>query len=178
MILYQKLSRLHAACPYVGGLLNYDSAVVPYLVSLWLHDYDPHGIARQIVETRQGNFSYLFDIGSERLIAAWGVSRGANSTPRPKTRMAGHPKDPSTRYHRGHAIAHSLGGGTDINLLPQLGHVNSGPFQRLERLAVQHTGALYFTYWRYGQFLSQRPLGVDQGLLIPGRLPMIEHFLN
>jgi hypothetical protein len=139
------------------------------LVELWLDDYNSRTPSLDIVETRNGDFSYLFDIKHARLIAAWGVSRGRHAGERDRSRMAGHPKGAGKRYHRGHAIPHSLGGLTDINLVPQLGVINVGPFRELERLAVATPGALYFTYWLYGRSAtSQKPVGVEQGLIRPG----------
>lgn len=45
-------------------------------------------------------------------------------------------------------MAHSIGGGTDINLVPQLGKLNIGEFRRLERkvrdLAKENVRCLYF----------------------------------
>jgi hypothetical protein len=82
----------------------------------------------------------------------------------------------ATRVVRGAPAAFSptLGGSTDINLVPQAGRINIGPFRPLEKQAVAAPGSLYFTYWVYvgspaatdGR-LGQPPTGVDQGLLIP-----------
>ena len=99
--------------------------------------------------------------------------------------MAGHPLSAGSLYHRGHAIPHSLGGATDINLVPQLGMINTGPFRALERRAVATPGSLYFTYWtyagaqhsRYGHS-GQTPAGVDQGLLVPGERPVVSSHWN
>ena len=144
--------------------------VGPLLVALWAHDYARGVPDCELLETSDAGFSYLFDVAAERLVAAWGLSRGKNHESRAviATRMKGHPLGNSGRYHRGHAIAHTLGGRTDINLVPQLGKINSGPFRALERKAVSHPGALYFTYWRYGRGVSQVPVAVEQGLLCPG----------
>jgi hypothetical protein len=99
--------------------------------------------------------------------------------------MAGHPSSAGPLYHRGHAIAHTLGGPTDINLVPQLGRINVGPFRPLEKKAVATPGSFYFTYWTYfgttsrrGAIPSQMPTGVDQGLLIAGQPPQITHHGN
>jgi hypothetical protein len=145
------------------------SDAIAYLVDVWLADYGPG----DVVETSSQRFSYLFDLDEERLIAAWGVSEGRHGGPRDKARMAGHPLSAGSLYHRGHAIPHTLGGPTDINLVPQLGQVNVGPFRLLEKLAVATPGSLYFTYWTYRQGGCQVPSGVDQGLLIPGQAPQI-----
>ena len=149
------------------------------LVDMWLDDYNSRTPSLDVVETTYGDFAYLFDVKHERLIAAWGVSGGKHTGARDKARMAGHPKGAGERYHRGHAIPHTLGGLTDINLVPQLGRINVGPFRELEKLAVATPGALYFTYWKYGRSTeSQKPEGVDQGLLRPGLPAEVRSHVN
>jgi len=155
----------------------------PRLVTAWLSDYGNRSSRYDVVETNDGCFYYLFDIAAERLIAAWGLSKGRDLSPRSiiATRMKGHPLTNMVggkRYHRGHAVPHTLGGRTDINLVPQLGVINSGPFQAIERLAVENAGSLYFTYWIYLDAKSQRPARVEQGCLIAGRDPVTDSFAN
>jgi hypothetical protein len=159
--------------------------IAPYLVDSWINDYSKSKSNLDIIETRVSEFSYLFDIKAERLIAAWGISRGRHAGARDSSRMAGHPLSNGPLYHRGHAIPHTLGGPTDINLVPQLGKVNIGPFRPLEKKAVATPGSFYFTYWTYigsprsrNGRSSQTPTGVDQGLLIPGQTPLINHHWN
>jgi hypothetical protein len=142
--------------------------VAKQLIGLWLDDYTRFNRTTDIVETAAGNGSYLFDISAQRLVAAWAVSVGRHAGPRDASRMAGHPLSAGRHYHRGHAIPHTLGGPTDINLVPQVGKVNIGPFRPLERKAVATPGSLYFTYWKYRGNSSQTPTGVDQGLFIAG----------
>jgi hypothetical protein len=154
------------------------TSVVGYLTDVWINDYAARCTSRDIVETTTSGFSYLFDIASGRLLAAYGVSHGRHGGKRDASRMAGHPLSDGPRYHRGHAIPHTLGGPTDINLVPQLGAINIGPFRRLEKLAVATPGSFYFTYWSYPGGDSQRPSGVDQGLLIPGQSPQITPHVN
>lgn len=163
---------LHAV---IGGPAAAEQAIAT-LIDLWLTDYSARGGSTDIVETTASNFSYLFDVGLGRLIAAWGMSQGKHLGARDKSRMAGHPLGGSAGYHRGHAIPHTLGGPTDINLVPQLGSVNVGPFRQLEKEAVATPGALYFTYWLYPPGNSQKPISVEQGLLPPGkRLRVLTH---
>ena len=152
--------------------------IVERLLPLWLDDYARRRSSHDIVETTAGDFSYLFDIHAQRLIAAWGVSKGRHAGKRDASRMAGHPLSAGPHYHRGHAIPHTLGGPTDINLVPQLGRVKIGPFRPLERRAVATEGSFYFTYWQYADASSQTPSGVDQGLIIPGLSPDIRHHGN
>jgi hypothetical protein len=149
--------------------------VIPALINIWLARSG--GLSDDVVETTSANFSYLFDIGNERLIAAWGISQGRIGDERDSARMRQHPLSAGRPYHRGHAIPHRLGGSLDINLVPQLGRINIGPFRELERRAVATPGVLYFTFWKYGG-PSQTPVGVDQGLLVPGQTPEIATFGN
>lgn len=180
MASYPRLKDLMSAAQHDG---RWDE-IAAYLVGVWIDDYMTTADATDIVETTDSSFSYLFDIEAERLLAAWGISRGRHGGARDAGRMAGHPKAGGIQYHRGHAIPHTLGGPTDINLVPQLGSVNIGPFRRLERQAVSTPGAFYFTYWTYlgsppvNGFPGQIPTGVDQGLLILGRDPQISHHDN
>ncbi len=152
--------------------------VIPYLLDVWVEHYCRTAKNPELVETRVEGFCYLFDLVPERLVAAWGISRGRHGAARDKTRMAGHPLSAGPRYHRGHAIPHTLGGTTDLNLVPQLGAVNIGAFRELERLAVATPGALYFTYWSYGRGGGQKPSAVQQGLVAPGRPPMYRDHSN
>jgi hypothetical protein len=164
-----------------GSLVDGDAAawrpVVAYLAEVWLANYA--AATDDVVTVGGAQFSYMFDTAAERLLAAWGISQGKHEGERDKSRMRGHPLSAGPLYHRGHAIPHSLGGPTDINLVPQRGSVNVGPFRQLEKDAVATPGALYFTYWKYprtppgAKFPSQVPSGVDQGLLIPGQAPRV-----
>jgi hypothetical protein len=154
-------------------------AATDHLIDAILADYrTTPGKKAEIVETSSSNFTYLFDIAAERLIAAYGVSRGKHSGKRDSVRMRGSPLGGPKGYHRGHAIPHTLGGPLDINLVPQRGEVNIGKFRTLEIQAVDTPGAFYFTYWKYPPTDSQRPIGVYQGLLIPGKPARISEHPN
>jgi len=173
MAAYPLLSHLAAQASATQSETVFRTSVVPYLIDVWLSDYHYLRSGSEIVETTVDTFSYLFDIAAERLIAAWGISKGRHAGARDKSRMAGHPLSAGRRYHRGHAIPHTLGGPTDINLVPQLGSVNIGNFRVLEKRAVATPGSLYFSYWVYPRSPSQTPIRVEQGLLVPGQQPEI-----
>jgi hypothetical protein len=175
---YPRLASLLHRVPQDSPDAAFARTVIPYLVDVWLDDYARSSPIDDVVETSANNFAYLFDVARERLIAAWGISRGAHEGARDKGRMAGHPLGAGPLYHRGHAIPHSLGGPLDINLVPQRGSVNVGAFRELENAAVRTPGALYFTYWTYGPWSSQTPSGVEQGLLRPGGPPDIRTHAN
>jgi hypothetical protein len=178
MAAYPKLSSLCSSIRSGDPGDDMQAKVIPYLIDVWLSDYSREWRGDDIVETTTAGFSYLFDIRRERLLAAWGVSKGRDTEPRPDSRMKQHPRGGDRHYHRGHAIPHTLGGATDINLVPQRGSVNVGPFRILEIEAVATPGALYFTYWSYARADSQRPSGVDQGLIVAGKLPRIVRHAN
>ena len=151
--------------------------IVPHLIDRWLDDYSSRTSSKDIIETTDSGFFYLFDIGRQRLISAWGISKGRHSGARDAARMAGHPLSAGKHYHRGHAIPHTLGGPTDINLVAQLAKINIGPFRPLEKKAVATPGSLYYTYWLY-QTTGQTPTGVEQGLLIAGQAPLVKRHGN
>jgi len=158
---------------------NITNRIIPYLVQEWIAHYDSTRSGGELAEVHVDGFWYLFDIGPDRLIAAWGISRGRFPGSRDKERMQGHPKSAGPLYHRGHAIPHRLGGGTDINLAAQTGSMNMGPFRALEMRAVENPGSLYFTYWLYGPDPnSQVASRVQQGLLRCGLQPEIKVFPN
>jgi hypothetical protein len=178
MAAYPHLAHLMGGATVDDSESVFEQRVIPYLVDVWLRDYERVTQASDVVETTVSGFSYLFDIAEGRLLAAWGISRGRHAGPRDKSRMAGHPLSAGPRYHRGHAIPHTLGGPTDINLVPQQASINIGPFRTLERRAVATPGSLYFTYWVYQAGSGQRPVSVDQGLLVPGQPPEIRTHPN
>ena len=153
--------------------------IIPYCIDQWLNHYDLAETGGEVVEVSSQGFFYLFDLGPDRLIAAWGVSQGRVGADRDKSRMQGYPLGASTSYHRGHAIPHRLGSGTDINLAAQLGSVNIGPFRALEKRAVSTPGSLYFTYWMYwADSRRQVASKIQQGLVSYGTPPDIGVFNN
>lgn len=147
---------------------DFDAAIVPALLEAWLSRYGTVEPDAEIVRTETKGHSYLYDISNTRILAAWSVMRAQDIPERDKSRMRGFPMAFGGDYHRGHAIAHTMGGGEDINLVPQLGAVNIGAFQVLEKQARATPGALYFTFWIYAGPKEQVPLRVEQGLLVPG----------
>ncbi len=144
------------------------------LCEAWCRDYRNSFRDADIVSIAAGSFSHLFDLTAERTLAAYGVSGGKVSTPRDRSRMAGHPKAEGRDYHRGHLIPHSAGGGMDINLFIQRGAVNIGRFRELENLAVGNPGSFYFVRLIYGSDGGQRPAFVEQGVFVNSKSSRIE----
>jgi len=154
------------------------------LVSLWCDAYAGANPKADLVsvDLREAGsaLTYLFDIHLERTVVAYGVPVFATHA-RDAGRMAGHPNSAGPNYHRGHLIAHSIGGGTDINLVPQLGKLNIGQFRVLERrvreLARQGTNCLYFVRPLYTN-QSQMPAQFEQGVIQPPRSLMYDLHQN
>lgn len=173
------LSLVRTGSPSASWELLLTNRLIPYLVQTWLGHYDLAGTGGEVVEVRLAQFSYLFDIGPDRLIAAWGISQGRFGGDRDKRRIQGYPVSNRPLYHAGHAIPHRLGGGMDINLSAQLGSMNTGPFRKLENEAVNTPGSLYFSYWMYGAGPKmQLASRIQQGLLVRGGAPEIKVFNN
>jgi hypothetical protein len=146
------------------------------LVPLWCDDYGAASPAAELVEVTVAEsggppFTYLFDLTLQRNVVAWGVP-GYVTHKRDAGRMAGHPLGGDSKYHRGHLMSHGTGGGTDINLVPQLGSLNIGAFRRMEKfvrqLAQQHQTCLYFVRTLYGDG-SQMPRQIEQCVIQPSK---------
>ena len=143
------------------------------LVPLWCDDYyfmNPKAELVQVdIDNSGTSFTYLFDIDLQRNIVAFGMPIFSKHQ-RDASRMAGHPLSEGSRFHRGHLMAHSIGGGTDINLVPQLGKLNIGAFRVLERkarkLAEQNLRCLYFVRSIYAT-ASQMPRMFEQCIIHP-----------
>lgn len=180
MMNYGPLQGLVTRMPADIATAAFKARVVPMLVDCWLDDYSIRWKGDQIVTTRNGlvEAEVLFDVAAGRLIAAWAINQGKSDQLRDKARMRGASVGGDRHYHRGHAIPNSMGGGLDINLVPQLGRINIGAFRRLDNRTIDHAGSLYFSYWIYGSDKAQRPNHIHQGLLTPGRAPEISRHVN
>jgi len=117
MVQYPRLAGLVRAVNPRSPELDFSAKVIPYLVEVWLADYARPSQKTEVVATTVAEFCYLFDIAAERLIAAWGISKGRHGGARDASRMAGHPLSAGPLYHRGHAIPHTLGGPTSTSCL-------------------------------------------------------------
>jgi hypothetical protein len=152
------------------------------LVPLWCDDYYFTNPSAELVSVDLDDsgtaFTYIFDIHRKRTIVAFGVPIFSKHQ-RDASRMAGHPLSAGTQFHRGHLMAHSIGGGTDINLVPQLGKLNIGEFRRLERrvrdLAKDNVRCLYFVRPIYTN-TTDIPASFEQCVILPsGALNYASH---
>lgn len=93
------------------------------IASQWGAAYERQS-RNEIVCVDLGTLTYGFDIAAERLVYVIGTT-GAPEV-RDRSRQQGSPKPSEKGDEKGHVIATSLGGGMDINLIPQARSVNRG----------------------------------------------------
>jgi len=151
----------------------------------WLGDYHGSWPDRQILEVPQGTFTYLFDATSPpgpvdtRVIGVTGRAAPPIG-PRDRSRMAGYPspqRDSPDRVDRGHLVALSMGGGYDINLVPQLASVNRrGRWRAIERYCVARPGTFVLIHAAYNHG-TDHPAWLEYGWLEDGEL-RVELFDN
>ena len=164
---------------------NLIASLPDLLVPLWTDDYlQTHRKAEMTLVDLTGgasSFTYIFDITRERNIVAFGIPMYLKHK-RDASRMAGHPLSDGADYHRGHLMAHSLGGGTDINLVPQLGKLNIGAFRELERevkkLSLEGVQCFYFVRTTYPVGNSQLPAFIEQCIIQPSGVIDYRKFRN
>jgi hypothetical protein len=155
------------------------------LGNLWLRTYcRRHGagsadIIRVTIPTETSRITYLFDIPRERIVVVWGLPIYAQHTRdrgRQQEHREGWNETIGSQYDVGHLIAHTLGGGQDINVVPQLRNINRGKFQQIEKAVreLTKTGGrcLYFVRTIYAiqagvspQRTTQMPSWIEQAYL-------------
>jgi hypothetical protein len=160
MIDYELLAAEHAVT-----VATWDTFVRSALIDYWVADYEAGTSWRsEILEIKQGELTFLFDAGptllddrrgdgEDRVVAVWGRS----TTPmrrRDRARLAGFLPNPlfwsGARRDRGHFVAHTAGGGMDLNLFPQAVGLNRGRtehghrWREMERYAARNHGTPLF----------------------------------
>jgi hypothetical protein len=123
-----------------------------------------------------GPFTYTFDTTLERLVSARGRSVPPTA-PRDQARQRGHPRAPDGD-HKGHVIAHSIGGGMDINIVAQKASVNlGGRWRQIEKLAAANPGTAVAVHLIYDDD-SDRPAAFEYAVDDPEDGLRIERFDN
>jgi hypothetical protein len=174
-----------------SGLMptGWDALVRERLVDRWTAEYvavTPW--VPEIFEVQLGAFVYLFDAaptlsraesgGDDRAVVVWGRS-SAPATRRDRGRLAGFIPVPSSwsgrGRDRGHLVAHALGGGLDLNLVPQSSALNRGRsaegrrWRALEREAAASPGMPLFVRLVY-EDATWSPAEFEYGLVRGGGL--------
>ena len=154
-----------------------EAGLASKLSDAWAATYRGSNPDCELVEVDQGELTYLFDIDVQRVVGVYGRS-APTATPRPASRMRGFPLPPSEPDRvRGHLAAHSIGGGTDINLIPQDAALNiSGAWRQLERLAEANPGCFVAIEESYDDD-TQTPAQLTYVVAANGTLTF-EHFSN
>ena len=157
----------------------------------WVDEYlqESHGFSGDITcQGFWGGFQFILDhtsdwkpaefptcnIPEDRVIAAFGISTAVANKLNRKI-MANFRKDTpklfdrfGAIYNKGHFIAHAMGGPIDINLFPQIAHVNLGRstegkmFRSMEKYITSHPGTFVFSRPVYGDF-SECPIALEYG---------------
>ena len=166
---------------------------------LWLDAYAA-GCEHEpnVLQVDIDGFEHLFDFTSDpsrpealdapedRLVGVFGLSHPPDDH-RDASRIRGFV---GGRLHtvngpadKGHFIAHSAGGGLDINLFPQRPELNRGHsadgriFRRMERFAAYNPGTFVFARPIYTT-QSWTPCELEYGLLMPELAIWVERFTN
>jgi hypothetical protein len=142
------------------------------LMPLWCDDYYDINPGAELVTidlAESGScFTYLFDFDLSRIVVACGMPIPIGHT-RDYKRQRGFPK-PKKGFVKGHLIAHCIGGGMDINFVPQLRSMNGGEFRKIENLAqknaLENIKSFYFVRAVYNNE-SSVPHGLEQCLVYP-----------
>jgi DNA/RNA non-specific endonuclease len=111
------------------------------IASQWGLAYEDHS-GNEIVCVDLGSLTYGFDIAAERLVYVTGKTSAPGV--RDRSRQQGNPKPSEEDDEKGHVIATSLGGGMDINLIPQARSVNRGKgsqWASIERKLAKRPGS-------------------------------------
>jgi hypothetical protein len=140
-----------------------------------------------VVEIELGSLTYLFDLApsqgdrdgaTDRVVGVWGRPTrpaGLRDTGRQRGFIPNPPGWSGAGYDRGHFVAHSLGGGMDINLFPQERQLNRGSsaagrrWRALERRAARAENATLFVRPTYTD-PTWTPTRLDFGIVIHGEV--------
>lgn len=142
--------------------LDGDQRACSEIASHWGTTYERQS-GNEIVCIDLGTLTYGFDIAAERLVYVAGKT-GAPEV-RDRSRQQGSPKPSEKDDEKGHVIATSLGGGMDINLIPQARSVNRGKgsqWASIERELAKRPDSAVAIHLVYSD-ASQRPTSFEFG---------------
>jgi hypothetical protein len=131
------------------GVLRLSEAVDDRLVAV-------HGLSRQIIDKRRSSRIRRRTLGPVDAVAQWC-------------------REP---YDRGHVIGHVMGGGLDLNIIPQMRALNrGGGWRRMERYCYDHPGTYFFCRMLYAG-LSSHPAEIEFGILKADNSVWVDIFKN
>jgi hypothetical protein len=178
---------------YAVPEIKLESLAEKELSEAWIDSYYQQSpLTPSILSITLEDFTFLWDETYERVVVVFGVSsHNLQSTRRirDKSRIAYYYRNFIRRYQRdtatdtGHFIAHSFGGGLDMNLFPQKRDVNRGYspegiiYRKMERSVLINPGSFLFSRPLYYDE-TWRPLYLEYGIQLPGNAPSIRIFTN
>jgi len=198
MVLDQKIQipypKIIAAATDSAGVIVMEK-FTSFLEGEWIDTYyemiqhDP-----SITKVEDQGFTYLFDHAStssnttdDRLVVGYGRSI-SNGQKRNSSRMQGFlgggiDIPGKGKFDKGHLLAHSMGGGLDVNLFPQRPELNQGrsaagrTYRQMERYASSEPGTLVFSRLIYCD-TTWVPSSLEFGLLRKDGVIWVEWFEN
>lgn len=169
--------------------------LVQFVENEWIATY--HDMSFHIpvlLKFQNQGFTFLYDQTSangsdveDRLVAAYGWST-ASIQKKDKSRMRGFlgggiDIQGKGVFDKGHVLAHSMGGGLDVNLFPQRPELNRGKsvagkvYRRMEKYAAAHAGTFVFSRLIYCD-RSWVPSSLEYGVLMSNQQLWVEWFEN
>ena len=146
----------------------------------WIEKYQNQcAQAASVLSITLDAYTFLWDETYERVVVVYGISKNVNNKEkhqREKSRIAYYYRNFTKRYQldaamdTGHFIAHSLGGGLDINLFPQKRSINRGHsaegalYRQMEIYAMKHPETFVFSRPVYFDD-TWRPFFLEYGVL-------------
>ena len=190
MILYDDLL---ASNPGSRGKLS--DELIAELEDAWLKAYRQASSHKlNVLQFEDSGFTFLYDQTSavtsdveDRLVVGYGYSV-RQSEDRDNSRIAGllgggiDIPEKGT-FDKGHVLAHSMGGGMDVNLFPQRPELNRGisadgkVYRKMETYVAKHPGTFVFSRLIYTD-ASWVPSSVEYGILLPKGKFWINQFKN
>jgi len=184
-------SEIFDAC--IFSETNLYSITEDELTSAWIESYSQQSpLSPSIQSIILENYTFLWDETYERVVVAFGVSSHDSQSPkriRDKSRIAYYYRNFIRRYQAdtasdtGHFIAHSFGGGLDMNLFPQKRDVNRGyssegkVYRKMESCVLINPGTFLFSRPLYYDE-TWRPHFIEYGIQLPGKTPCVNIFTN
>ncbi len=188
---YPKL--VEAATDPAGALVM--DNLVQFVEDEWVATYYEMGShIPMVLKFQDQGFTFLYDQSSangsdveDRLVAAYGWSI-ANGRKRDESRMKGFlgggiDIPGKGKFDKGHVLAHSMGGGLEVNIFPQRPELNRGrsvagrDYRRMEKYAAAHLGTFVFSRLIYSD-LSWLPSSLEYGVLMQDNKLWVEWFEN
>lgn len=156
---FDKLARIAQNATPASRIKTLEKSLSVCSITEYTKAFPRHG---DILEFQDHGFTYLFDLqdgkADSRVIAVYGLSKppaGKRDTSRQKGFVATDKDDPNRifgkgLYDRGHFMAHSIGGGMDVNFFPQNPPLNRGSsdagkeYTRMERYVAANPNTFVF----------------------------------